>query len=141
MDFQISQQEEPSADELQVLEDGIARYTETHIGVEDRREVVFFLRDSDGLIVGGVKGSYGKYGWLWVDSLWVSNQIRGRGFGAQLLTHIERKAIEDGCTNAYLNSFSFQAVEFYKKQGYQVFGELKDFPPGYSVCCLKKDLE
>ena len=46
----------------------------------------------------------------------------------QLMAKIEEEAKKNGCTNAYLNSFSFHAVEFYKKIGYRVFGELKDFP-------------
>ena len=52
----------------------------------------------------------------------------------------EEEAKKNGCTNAYLNSFSFQGVEFYKKIGYRVFGEMENFPLGHSVCSLTKKL-
>lgn len=140
MKYEITFQEKPGNHELQILADGIDSYTESHVGPDVRRELVFFLRDTDGSIVGGVQGNHGNYGWLWVDTLWVSDKIRGRGHGTQLMNHIEGEAVKNGCTNAYLNTFSFQAVEFYKKRGYKVFGELEDFPVGHSVCCLRKRL-
>ncbi|MEZ5301376.1 MAG: hypothetical protein R3F11_12095 [Verrucomicrobiales bacterium] len=39
-----------------------------------------------------------------------------------------------------LNSFGFQAVEFYKSLGYRVFGKVENFPPGHSVFRLAKEL-
>ena len=36
-----------------------------------------------------------------------------------------------------LNGFN----EFYKKQGYQVFGQLDDIPPGYTSFFLKKQID
>jgi hypothetical protein len=39
-----------------------------------------------------------------------------------------------------LDTFSFQAPDFYKQHGYQVFGELQDFPSGHQRYYLKKQL-
>ena len=140
MNYKIAFKEDPSDADLQALRDGYAAFTEAQIGKEDRREIAFFIRDAPGAVIGGVKGSYSNYEWLWIDLLWVSSEHRGIGYGASLMAHIEEEAKRNGCSNAYLNSFSFQAVEFYKKIGYRVFGEMKDFPPGHSVCCLSKKL-
>lgn len=140
MKYEIAFQENPAAHELQVLANGIDRFTESHIGPDDRRELVFFLRDADGSIVGGVQGSHGNYGWLWIGTLWVSEKIRGSGHGTHLMNRIEEEAVKNGCTNSYLNTFGFSAAEFYKKRGYKIFGELEDFPVGHSVYCLRKRL-
>ena len=140
MAYEVTFQENPTAHELQILANGIESYTESHLGPDDRRELVFFLRDADGAIVGGVRGSHGNYGWLWIGTLWVAQEIRGKGLGSQLMDRIEEKAILNGCTNPYLNTFRFSAVDFYKKRGYEVFGELEDFPAGHSVYCLRKRL-
>jgi hypothetical protein len=39
------------------------------------------------------------------------------------------------------DTFSFQALDFYKKHGYVVFAKLNDIPPGHSRYYLKKLLE
>jgi len=41
---------------------------------------------------------------------------------------------------ASLETASFQAREFYEKQGYEVFGELDDFPKGHTMFYMKKVL-
>jgi GNAT superfamily N-acetyltransferase len=140
INYEITFSAAPSEEDLQALQDGIEAFTEAHIGEDNRRELTFFIKDDRGIVLGGVKGSYGNYGWLWIDILWVSEELRGKGYGTKLMTRIENEAAKNGCTNAYLNSFSFQAVEFYKKIGYTVFGEMKDFPAGYSVSSLSKKL-
>ncbi|MGY8769167.1 MAG: GNAT family N-acetyltransferase [Pirellulales bacterium] len=140
MNYEITFNEDSSADDLQALQDSYQAFTEAQIGKDDRREIAFFIKDGQGSVLGGVKGSYGNLGWLWVDVLWVSEELRGKGYGAKLMTQIEEEAKKNGCTNVYLNSFSFQAAEFYKKIGYRVYGELKDFPVGHSVCSLTKTL-
>jgi len=140
MNHEITFHEDPSDDDLRVLQDGYAAFTEAQIGKEGRREIAFFIRDPEGSVLGGVKGCYSNYGWLWIDLLWVSEELRGQGYGSKLMANIEDEAKKNGCTNAYLNSFSFQAVEFYKKTGYRVFGQMENFPPGHSVCSLTKAL-
>ena len=126
--------------DLKLLQDGYASFTEAQIGPEDRRELAFFVKDDAGAIRGGVHGSYSNYGWLWIGLLWVSEDLRGNGYGSRLMAEIEDEAQRNGCTHAYLNSFSFQAVDFYKKLGYRVYGQLEDFPPGHQVCALTKPL-
>ncbi|GAB2528219.1 GNAT family N-acetyltransferase [Microbulbifer agarilyticus] len=140
MSHLITRDLNPSLNDLTTLSDGIAKFTEKHIGPENRQELTFFARNQANSVVGGIKGSYGNYGWLWIDTLWVSDSVRGEGLGTQLLAAIEREAQRDGCRYAYLNTFSFSAAEFYKKLGYHVYAELDDFPEEHSVFCLKKKL-
>jgi len=99
------------------------------------------MRDEDGTIVGGVHGNYGSFGWLYVDALWVSEELRGQGHGTRLIAMIEAEAARHGCTNVYLNTFTFEAPAFYEKLGYTIFAELEDFPPGHSRLFLRKTLE
>ena len=101
--------------------------------------VNFFLRSGDGEIVGGALGnSWGR--WFYLAFMWVDTPLRGRGYATKLIGAAERRAIANGCTDALLGTFSFQARPLYEKLGYQVFGELKDFPKGHSHYLLKKRL-
>jgi hypothetical protein len=54
---------------------------------------------------------------------------------------MEAAALEKGCRLIFLDSFSFQAPEFYKKNGFEVFGKIEDHPKGYDQYFLIKRLE
>ena len=43
-----------------------------------------------------------------------------------------------GCRHAYLDTFDFQALGFYQKLGYELFGHLDDYPPGHTKYFLQK---
>ena len=138
MNHEITFEEKPSPEELNVLRKGLVSYGQAIVGPTSFSDVTFFLRDADGVISGGVHGNYGSFGWMYIDTLWVSEQIRGGGYGTSLMNLIEAAGIKNGCTQAYLNTFSFQAPEFYKKLGYTVFAELEDFPDGHSRIFMRK---
>ena len=62
-----------------------------------------------------------------ISFLWVSPQERRQGRGRQLLLMAEAEARKRGCSNATLNTFSFQAPEFYRKFGSESLPPLKVF--------------
>ena len=78
--------------------------------------------------------------WLHIDLMWIREDLRGCGYGGSLLMAAEDEARRRGAKNAYLDTFSFQAPDFYKRSGYRVFGELRDFPAGYQRYFLTKRL-
>ena len=55
-----------------------------------------------------------------IDLLAVDEPYRRRGFGSALLGHVEDLAREDGCTTASVDTFAFQAPDFYPRHGYEV---------------------
>jgi len=126
--------------EQKALWDGIEDFTQAIVGDTGRFELSYLLRDDQGNVKGGIQGNYDNFGWLWIDSLWVCKTMRGLGHGIDLLKTIEGEAIKNGIKNSHLTSFSHQAANFYVKQGYEVFGELEDYPAGHSRCWLKKKL-
>lgn len=140
MKLAITRKDKLSEKEQQALWDGIENFTQAIVGDTGRHDLSFLLHNERGEIMGGVQGNYDNFGWLWIDSLWVSKHVRGQGLGIQLLIKIEAEALQNGCTNSHLTSFSYQAADFYIKQGYEIFGELENYPKEHSRCWLKKDL-
>ena len=67
-------------------------------------------------------------------------RFESKGYGKAILTTAELEAIRQKCNHAYLFTFSFQSPNFYQKLGYEIFGVLDDFPPGYQRLFLKKQL-
>ena len=78
-------------------------------------------------------------GWLFVEYLWVSEELRSKGVGRELMGRAEALAIERGCHSAWLDTFSFQARGFYEKLGYEEFGRL-DYPPSHHRHFMRKAL-
>ncbi len=72
--------------------------------------------------------------------LWVAEPYRKRGTGSALLSKAEMAARERGCRGVYLDTFTFQAPDFYARNGYSEFGRLDDFPKGYSRIWFAKRL-
>ena len=72
--------------------------------------------------------------------VWVAEELRGLGHGKRLMQRAEEIAIAHGCQVAHLDTYSYQAPDFYLGLGYEVFGELKDYPPGETKYYFRKSL-
>ena len=70
--------------------------------------------------------------------LFVPEDLRGQGLGTALLRQAEEIARARHCTGVWLDTFAFQALPFYQKLGYTIFGELKDHPRGISQYWLQR---
>lgn len=139
LQLDIIRKDKLSDEEQHALWDGIEDFTQPIVGNTGRHDLAFLLQSNRGEILGGVQGNYDNFGWLWIDSLWVSKRVRGQGFGIQLLDKIEGAAVDNGCKNSHLTSFSYQAADFYIRQGYEIFGELENYTEEHSRCWLKKN--
>jgi len=83
----------------------------------------------DGRPLGGLVGST-NLGWLHVQLLAVAPEARRRGVGRRLLEAAEGIARERGCHGAWLDTYDHQGPDYYPRLGWEVFGELPDFPKG-----------
>src|SRR5215813_13663114 len=131
---EIELEENPDIDELRIVLDGVRRFNREQSGNERPRPVACFLRD-DGRIVGGVQGS------LWglsvhIDALWVDDEHRSHGYGSKLMRAIEEYAVAHDHPLVYLETTSFQALPFYRKLGYEIFGELPEISRGHTLYFL-----
>ncbi|CAN5668410.1 GNAT family N-acetyltransferase [soil metagenome] len=122
--------ERPNAVIVQVLDSGIDAYNAASSVPPDAAPFALLLKDALGAIVGGVF-AVAYWSGLAIDLLWISERYRGSGYGSQLLQQAEDEGRKRGANKALLNTHAFQAPGFYEKRGYELYGELKDFPPGY----------
>jgi predicted N-acetyltransferase YhbS len=99
-----------------------------------------FALDDDGNILGGLIGET-YWGWLAIDYLWVVDVHRSNGLGSLLVLEAETVAIEKrDCQWSKVSTFSFQAPSFYENLGYDIAGQLDNYPPGETMFWLKKTL-
>ena len=137
--YQIKVEDKPTADDIQVLWRNLRQFNFAQTGQRVHFTTVF-VRDDGGQIVGGAHG-WTAFGWLHVEVLWVREDLRGKGLGRQVLAAAEAEAKRRGCKFAKLETFSLQAPEFYRKNGYIVFAELDQVAGGHRWYFLKKDLK
>ncbi|MFJ2831564.1 GNAT family N-acetyltransferase [Streptomyces sp. NPDC087263] len=111
-------------------------------GTPGEREVPLHVwaLDDAGALAGGLVG-HTWAAWLHVTYLWVDDLHRGTGLGSRLLSEAERIARHDrDCGAARLETWDFQAPDFYRKQGYEVVCAIPDYPPGVTEYTLTKRL-
>lgn len=130
--YTIFLENNPRPQDTKTVWDGLAAFNLQHAPADDYQPLALFVRDNQGQIMGGLLGET-FWEWLHVSIVWLSEDLRGRGFGRDLLTAAEKEALRRGCHSAFLDTLSFQAVEFYEKQGYKIYGKLDNFPPGGHV--------
>ncbi|MGK5631646.1 GNAT family N-acetyltransferase [Streptomyces sp. URMC 123] len=101
---------------------------------------VFARCEGSDELAGGLTGyTWGR--WLHVDLLWVDERWRGRGLGERLMARAEEIArTEHGCGHSRVETWDFQAPDFYRRLGYEVVGEVRDYPPGVTEYLLAKRL-
>jgi ribosomal protein S18 acetylase RimI-like enzyme len=123
-----------------VIEDGLTAFNVQYAPPENYQRLVVLLRAADHRIVGGIIGNT-WWGWLRIDTLWVDEAARHEGWGTRLMQAAEEEAVRRGCHHVFLDTMSFQALPFYLKLGYTVFGQLDDLPVGHSRYFLQKTLQ
>jgi len=106
--------------------------------VWEPKPLYLILREKD-TIVGGLLAET-QLGWMYVSALSVAEHLRGQGYGRALMEAAEAEAAARGCHSVWLNTFSYQAPEFYRRLGYVTFGTLDDYPPGQTRIFLRKKL-
>jgi GNAT superfamily N-acetyltransferase len=129
----------PSDDLRQFIEDQVANFTMVLTGTPDYQPVGFFLRHDRGEWLGGCMG-YVWASYLHVQWLWVAPGLRGFGQGKRLLDAAEEMAWDHGALAATLDTFNPAAKAFYLHLGYEVFGALDNYPPGFKKFFLRKTL-
>lgn len=132
----------------QVLSAGLSAFNDQMTGINDRQSlavavaaaVAVAVRDSEThQVLGGITGRT-SLGLLFLDLFYLPESLRGSGLGSRLLKAYEDEGRRRGCRSAVLYTLSFQAPEFYEKNGWQRFGEVPCDPQGTSRVFMSKVL-
>jgi GNAT superfamily N-acetyltransferase len=102
--------------------------------------VGFYRRDSAGNLEAGLSARF-RWGWLFIEMLWVAAPLRGQGVGGRLLEAAESFARARDGVAVHLESGGERALPFYRRHGYEVVGAVEGFPPGTRHHILRKWLQ
>ncbi|NPV06385.1 MAG: GNAT family N-acetyltransferase [Anaerolineae bacterium] len=125
-------------DVVDVVRKGLADYNAAILGPKEHHRLTLAVRDETGQVLGGLVAAL-SWDWLHITMLWLHEGARGHGVGTTLLRLAEEKAVEVGITRAHVETTSFQALDFYLKNGYAIFARLPDKPIGHTWYYLRKE--
>ena len=122
-----------------VLAGKLMQFNESQARPYDFTTLRLGVLDTKGNISAGLLGATG-WAWLNIDILFVEPALRNSGLGRALVQRAIEIAHQRGCIGALLDTFDFQARGFYEKQGFSVFGELANMPPGHTRYWMRRDI-
>jgi GNAT superfamily N-acetyltransferase len=134
---------ESSSDESASIGSKIVAFNKASVPFRQSEDFVnlsHVLKDSSGKVLGGINATLYCWNIMYVDVLYVEHECRGKGYGKLLIEKAENKARSLGGYLSHLDTFDWQASEFYERIGYTVFGVLEDCPVGHARHYMKKKL-
>jgi len=138
MKYTIQFEKNPHADDIQILNDGIMKEHKIKKDMKPLDFFAYFIRDDQGQIMGGCAGD-NMYGGLFVGQLWVKEELRGKGYGTKLMSLAEDLARKSQCRFITVNTFEWEALNFYKKLGFYVEFARHGFDKDSVFYFLRKD--
>ena len=119
--------ENPEQELIDLLEKKIADFNWANWEVSERRPLAIQIKNDAGEVIAGAAArTFGD--WLLLNTLWVSQELRGQDVGSQILNKIEQAGKKRGCSKCLLDTLNFQAMPFYEKHGYKVQWVQEGYP-------------
>jgi GNAT superfamily N-acetyltransferase len=128
--------------DAEYVDDQIVAFNQKAVSFDKESAFVWLnycIKNDEGKVIASIN-AFRYWRIVYVDVLFVGEKYRNKGFGGQLLSHVENEAKKQDATLVHLDTFDFQAKDFYLKHGYEIFGILENCPTGHKKFYMKKEL-
>lgn len=92
---------------------------------ENNNKKINFGYYDDNELIAGISAKIEGYKILYIETLFVNENYRHSGYGKKLIEMMEERAIFEGIKLIRVDTFSWQALGFYKKLGYHIEATLE----------------
>ncbi len=137
--YKIIVDHKPSQADKDAVAEGLVVEYERLMGQSRDKEFSVFLKNDSGEILGGIQAQFDSES-VYLETLWVDQKLRNQGYGTKLINAAEQEAVKHGCVFSTLDTWDFQAEDFYLKNGYKPMGEIKKYWRKHSRIFLRKVL-
>lgn len=124
--------------ELQQAVQELKKFNRSFTGPFEKEEFGFLAKNKKGELIGAISANT-EWEWIFIKHLWIRDRMRGKGLGSRLMDAIISEANGRGIYKYYLSTFSFQAPDFYRKLGFEVFGTLPGVSASYDSYFMKRE--
>jgi GNAT superfamily N-acetyltransferase len=129
----------PNREEAGAVDAGLDAFNRAAADIGAVRPLACLARLASGRVIGGAIGrSWGQC--CEIQQIWVDESRRHHGVGSRIMRLVEDEARRRGCARVYLDTFTFQAPEFYRRLGYRAIAEIPGFPDGATKFIMAREL-
>ena len=121
----------PAPGDVKIVVDGVANYGLSQVGGVVPEQWVIHAIDNEK-VVGGATGRI-HFSQLYLDNLWVYDELRNRGIGSSIHEKVVELSKQNSCSRIQLNTLNKQAVQLYRRLGYEVLAEINEYVDGFSL--------
>jgi ribosomal protein S18 acetylase RimI-like enzyme len=128
-------------EKIDVIIEGLRDFNTPYFGNQKSIHFAVYLKNEKDEVVGGVLA------WirpgiklLYIDSIWISEPMRNKGYGKKLMLAAEAEGKKHGCIHSQVDTLSFQAELFYQKLGYKRIGIVQKLYGEHDSIFMRKDL-
>lgn len=127
-------------EDFEAIRQGIRSFNRKHLPQGEVQKIGCIVRNEADEIVGGLTGEWFS-NTVFIEFLWLDESYRKSGLGRQLMTRLEQEVKPKGVSRLYLDTYSFQALDFYIKLGFEKVGQYTGYPSdGINKYVLQKVL-
>lgn len=128
----------PKTEDDKTIRDGIVNFNSQFIN-EKATNFSVFAKDGAKIIGGALIWEHSDA--LYVDVLWCDENYRQKGVGTEIILMIEEVAINKGLPKIFVDTYAFQAQEFYQKHGFYSIGVIPEYLLGHDRIFMRKDIQ
>ncbi len=128
----------PTKDEIKIFHDGLVKYNNAFV-LDDFERYFIVAKSDTGDVVGGIEFET-YWGRSYIHNLWVEDGYRKNGLGTELLRRIETIVKSKYCRGIEVSTMTFQAKEFYEKNGFKCVGKFENFVNEYECLFFSKEI-
>lgn len=118
---------------------GFGRHAQATIGHDEKFDPVAFIANENGCFVGAIVVEL-FWGALHIKYIYVDDNYRSKGVGSKLMECALKYGQDNKCPFAFVETMSFQALDFYRKAGFELEFTRSGYKHGTSFHYLRKPL-
>ena len=136
--MKITFDDAPTKEETKFFHDGLVRYNSDFVSDDFEKHFIVVKSDS-GDVVGGIEFET-YWGRSFIHNLWIEESFRNNGLGTELINRAEKVTKSMNCYGVDVSTMSFQAKEFYEKNGFKCIGKFENFTGGHQCLFFSKEI-
>lgn len=135
--IEYSIENNPDTSDDKVIRDGILDFN-GHIINEQATHFSLFAKDGAQIIGGALIWEHSDA--LYIDVLWCNEKYRKQGIGTKIITMIDGIAKNKRLPKIFVDTYAFQAQDFYKKHGFYCISIVPEYMLGHDQIFMRKDV-